>query len=120
MVSVYPNENSVDRAWVVDNPLPTEHNCNWIVCSQMNRPLSRIQLRGHAPWGISMQVFQGLVLWHPTPDQKKEGKKSQVIVPFKTDILAPDQQAATLMLGREIPKMYLDNLDQVQVVTRPF
>jgi hypothetical protein len=67
-----------------------------------------------------MKVFQGLVVWHPTQDQKKEGKKSQVIVPFKSDILAPDQQAGLLMLGREIPNMYLDQLDQVEVVIRPF
>lgn len=67
-----------------------------------------------------MKVFQGLVVWHPTSDEKKQGRKSQVIVPFKTDILAPDQQAAILMLGREIPKQYIENLDQVEVVVRPF
>jgi len=67
-----------------------------------------------------MKVFQGLVLWHPNGEEKKAGKKSMVIVPFNNTILAPDQQAATLMLGRSIPEKHLDNLDQVEVVVRPF
>jgi hypothetical protein len=66
-----------------------------------------------------MRLYQFAVLWHPTAEEKKEGKKDKVIVPINT-VVAADDKSATLMAGREIPKEYLECLDQVEVAVRPF
>lgn len=65
------------------------------------------------------KLFQFAAIWTPTTEERKEGKREKLVVPVST-VLANDQQTATILAGREIPKEYLDSLDQVQVVVRPF
>ncbi|HNG68634.1 MAG TPA: hypothetical protein PLP63_06805 [Saprospiraceae bacterium] len=65
------------------------------------------------------QAFEYLIIWHPTPDQAKGGKKSEVIAGPKL-ILAKNLEAASMAAAMEIPTDKKDELDQVQVVIRPF
>ena len=65
------------------------------------------------------QVFQFVVILHPTEKSKEEGEMSKVIVPVK-EVLAMDASAATLKAGREIPEEHMDKLDRIEVAVRPF
>lgn len=66
-----------------------------------------------------MKLFQYVVLWHPTEEQKKKNQRSEIIVPVK-DCVAPDEKSAMLIAGRAIPDQYLNQLDQCEVAVRPF
>lgn len=76
-----------------------------------------------------MKLFQFALLWHPTEEQKKEGKKSHLIPTKDTEtspeeflrvFLAPDEKSAIMICGRFIPAQYLDQLEQIEVALRPF
>jgi hypothetical protein len=66
-----------------------------------------------------MKLFQYIVLWHPTDEEKKKGDQSEIIVELTT-VLAPDIQGATLLAGRDIGEEYLPKLSQIEVAVRPF
>ncbi len=66
------------------------------------------------------KMFQYAVLWHPTEKQEKEeSSKSKVIIEPKT-ILSVDQNGAAMAAAMEIPSEYKTQLDQIEVVLRPF
>lgn len=65
------------------------------------------------------QAFEYLIIWHPTPDQAKGGKKSEIIARPKL-ILAKNIEAASMAAAMEIPTEKKGELDQLQVVIRPF
>jgi hypothetical protein len=66
------------------------------------------------------QLFQYAIIWHPTEKQvKDEGKKSEIIVELKT-ILANDLNSANIQAARAIPEAKLNELDQIQLVVKPF
>lgn len=66
------------------------------------------------------KLFQYAILWHPTEKQvKDEGLKSKVLVEPKT-ILAADQQSAAMAAAMEIPAEKKTELDQIEIVLRPF
>lgn len=64
---------------------------------------------------MKSKLFQYCVVWHPI----KEEEKSKIIIQ-PTIILAGDQQAASLAAAMAIPPEYRDDLDQIEVVVRPF
>ncbi len=66
------------------------------------------------------KMFQYAVLWHPTEKQEKEeGSKPKMIIEPKA-ILANDQNSATIAAAMDIPSEYKSQLDQIEVVLRPF
>lgn len=66
------------------------------------------------------KLFQYAILWHPTEKQvKDEGLKSKVLVEPKT-ILALDQNGASMAAAMEIPNDKKAELDQIEIVLRPF
>lgn len=66
------------------------------------------------------KLFQYAILWHPTEKQiKDEGMKSKVLIEPKT-ILAVDQNGATMAAAMEIPSDKKSELDQIEIVLRPF
>lgn len=66
-----------------------------------------------------MKLFQYVIFWQPTTDQTKEGKKPEILKEITT-ILAKDESSANVLAARAIPEAYVDQLDQVTIVTRPF
>lgn len=66
-----------------------------------------------------MKLFEFGAILHPTEDQAKDGVKSKLIVDIQRQ-LASDQSAATLLAARAIPEEYIEDLDRVEVVVRPF
>jgi len=66
------------------------------------------------------KLFQYAILWHPTEKQTKDdGLKSKVLVEPKT-ILAIDQNGAAMAAAMEIPVENKSELDQIEIVLRPF
>lgn len=65
------------------------------------------------------KLFQYAAIWEPTAEQVKAGEKAKLIVEPKT-VLCTDDKSAMVLAARDIPDIYLGQLDQVQVVVRPF
>jgi len=66
-----------------------------------------------------MQLFEYSIFWVPTEQQKKDGKKPEILVKTET-VLTAHKDAAQTIAHRAIPEAYMDQLDQVTVVVRPF
>lgn len=68
-------------------------------------------------------MFMYAVLWHP-----KEQKAGETTVPSEkskiikepTWVLAPDDRTVGIIAARGIPEDYLEQLDQIEVLVRPF
>lgn len=65
-------------------------------------------------------LFQYAIVWHPTEKQSKDdGLKSKVLVEPKM-LLAETQPSALMAASMEIPSEYKDQLDQIEILMRPF
>jgi hypothetical protein len=66
------------------------------------------------------KLFQYAVIWHPTDKQSKEEcLKSKVLIDVET-VLAVDVNSITMKAAMAIPSEYKDQLDQIEIVVRPF
>lgn len=66
-----------------------------------------------------MNLFEFAIVEHPTSDDKKAGKASSLLVK-PTCVLAPSQEAAAMLAGREIPTEALPRIAQLEIKIRPF
>lgn len=66
-----------------------------------------------------MQLFEYSIFWVPTEQQKKDGKKAEILE-YPTAVLASNKEAAQTIAARAIPDEYVDQLDQVTICVRPF
>ena len=66
-----------------------------------------------------MKLFEYAILYHPTPEEKKKGKKSEIVVK-PTTVIADSEKSANLLAARDIPESYMDKLEQVEICLRPF
>ena len=64
-------------------------------------------------------LFQYAVIWHPTDKQAKDGEKSKLIIP-PTNVLGKNEKATVMKITMDIPKEYEDQLDQIDILIRPF
>lgn len=65
-------------------------------------------------------LFQYAIIWHPTEKEVKDsGLKAKLIVEPST-ILAIDQDTAKISASMSIPNEYKGQLDQVEILMRPF
>ena len=65
-------------------------------------------------------LFQYAIIWHPTEKQSKDDNlKSKVLVEPKM-ILAESQPSALMAASMEIPADKKDQLDQIEILLRPF
>ena len=71
-----------------------------------------------------MKLFQFAIIYHPSADEKKDGKNSELIRSEKglviENVLADDEKQALLMAGRAIPEEHLKHLSQLEIAIRPF
>lgn len=69
------------------------------------------------------KLFEYAILFHPhqTREQKDSGilPKSEIVLQPKTVIAVDDKQVA-IIASRDIPEGFLDKLDQVEIIVRPF
>lgn len=66
-----------------------------------------------------MKIFEFAVILHPTDEERKAGKSSELVVPI-TAVLAADEKQAGMLAGRAIPEEHLDKLSRMEVAVRPF
>lgn len=66
-----------------------------------------------------MKLFQYAIYWLPTEKQIKEGQKEKIIKDI-TSILAADDKTANILVAKQIPDEYDNQLDQVTIALRPF
>lgn len=66
-----------------------------------------------------MKLFEYAIIYKPTSKEAEKGVEAKLVVAPKT-LLADTQQNALLLAAREIPKEYLNKLNQVEVAIRPF
>lgn len=71
---------------------------------------------------MKLKLFEYAILLHPEeskdPKEKDTGKTTVIKQP--TVILAKDDKQAGMLIAREIPDEYVDKLDQIEVIVRPF
>jgi hypothetical protein len=68
------------------------------------------------------KLFEYAVLYHPKTkkvDGEEKREKSKVLVDVKR-VLAADDKEVAILAAREIPEEYLDQLETVEIVVRPF
>ena len=66
------------------------------------------------------KLFQYAIIWHPTEKQVKEdGTKSKLVKSLDT-ILATDEKSVLMFAAMSISAEYKDQLEQVEIVVRPF
>jgi len=64
-------------------------------------------------------LFEYAVVWHPDELQEKEGKKS-ILVDGPKSMLAKEEKAVFMTAVSLLPDEYKDQLDQIDVIVRPF
>jgi len=70
---------------------------------------------------MKQKPYQFMVLYHEKIQQenKTDQIKTSIIVDLKT-ILATDEKVALLQIAKTIPDKYNDQLQDVEIVMRPF
>jgi hypothetical protein len=66
---------------------------------------------------MKLKLFEYCILFHP--NEKDEGVKTEKIKGIDT-VLAKDEKQAAILVSREIPSNYLDQLERVDIIIRPF
>jgi hypothetical protein len=69
-------------------------------------------------------LFQYAVLYHPREKKDAAGnptetKKSILVTPV-TNILATSDKEVGILAARSLPEEYLDKLDDVEIIVKPF
>jgi len=65
------------------------------------------------------KLFEFAIIAHPTSEEEKAGKTTEIIVKPEV-IVAPDDRTANIIASRKIPESHLGRLDRVEIALRPF
>ena len=65
------------------------------------------------------RLFQYAILLHPTPEECRAGKRTELLGKVET-LVARGTEEAVLHAARSIPAEHLDKLNRVEVAVRPF
>lgn len=68
---------------------------------------------------IKQKMFDYVVLYHPTEEEAKEGKTTEVILREDSQ-LVKDVETLQVKIHRAIPEEYIDKFNQIEVIVRPF
>lgn len=66
-----------------------------------------------------MKLFQYAIIHIPKEDKDKKVEKAKILKE-PTTVLGLDEKQAAIIAARAIPEEYLDVLEEVQVLVRPF
>ena len=66
------------------------------------------------------KLFQYAIIWHPTEKQVKDDSAKSKLIKSLDTILATDEKAVLMTASMNIPLEYQEQLDQVEIVVRPF
>lgn len=65
---------------------------------------------------MKKKLFDYVILYH---QELKSGNVDTFFI-SRGHVLATSDKQATLLAGRQIPEEYLQNIDQMEVIVRPF
>ena len=69
------------------------------------------------------KLFEYIILYHPKDKKDKDGnditEKTKLVRASKS-FLGKDEREVSMVAAREIPDEYLDDLERVEIVIRPF
>ena len=71
------------------------------------------------PVAAKPKLFEYAVVHHPTDDEGKPNGKSKIVVDLQR-VLAASEQEAVITAARKIPEEYLNALEDVEIIVRPF
>jgi hypothetical protein len=66
-----------------------------------------------------LTLFEYVIVWHPNENQEKEGKKSTLVEGPKC-MMAKEEKAVFMTAVSQLGEEYKDQLDQIDVIVRPF
>jgi hypothetical protein len=69
------------------------------------------------------KLFEYAILYHPKPEKDAQGKEIQEkskLLKEPTRVLAARTEDVGVLAAREIPDDYLDKIEDVEIVVRPF
>ena len=69
------------------------------------------------------QLFEYAILYHPKTKKDKVGDEvieKSVLVKEPSSVLAVSPEEVSILAARAIPDEYLDKLDCVEIIVRPF
>ncbi len=66
------------------------------------------------------KLFEYAVLYHPRKKEKDEEEKASKVIVDKVSVLASSEQEVSIMAARAIPPEYLDKLQEIEILVRPF
>jgi len=66
------------------------------------------------------KLFEYAVLYHPRKKEKDADEKRSVLITSPTTLLASDEKEVAILAARNIPEQYIDKLEDVEIVVRPF
>jgi hypothetical protein len=69
------------------------------------------------------KLFEYAILYHPKPKKAKDGElieqKSEVVCEPKR-LLALDDKQVAMLAARALPEEYVDKLEEIEIIVRPF
>jgi hypothetical protein len=66
-------------------------------------------------------LYQAAVLWHPDENNEEQYQKEKTKVLIEPHfLLAKNDKSAAYKLSKQIPEEYLEEIDQVEILVRPF
>lgn len=67
-----------------------------------------------------LKLFEYAVICQPKTNKDGDVVEEGLVLVPVTSLLAKDESQVNMIAARQIPEEYLDSLDRVQVVVRPF
>lgn len=65
------------------------------------------------------RLFEYAILYHPKPTDENENPKSVLVTPPET-VLAADEKEVGIRAARALTDEYMDKLEDMEIVVRPF
>lgn len=68
---------------------------------------------------VKERLFEYALIWHPNKEQSKDGQRSKIVLEPKL-VLGADDKSVGMKAIKAIPAEYDEQLEQIEVVVKPF
>jgi hypothetical protein len=69
---------------------------------------------------MKMKLFEYAILLHPKAGKDGQTTGKTTILTKPTTLLAKDEKQVGMLVARQIPEQYVDRLELIEVIVRPF
>ena len=69
---------------------------------------------------MNESLWQYCVLKHPTPEQRKNGGRTEIVLPVSDWVLAENEREVVMIATRRIPEEHMEDAGRLEVGVRPF